>query len=130
MTSTYGSMNPEIKEKWVAALRSGEYKQGRGTLKYTDRDDNAAYCCLGVLCEVAVKEGVLSSPTTPAMYGDWYYGAEEEQSALPVVVQDWAGLTGPGRLLTSVEGAHSLIGLNDELRLSFEQIADVIEEQF
>lgn len=41
-------MNAELKAKWIAALRSGEYKQGRGKLKRND-----LYCCLGVLCEVA-----------------------------------------------------------------------------
>lgn len=34
---------------WIAALRSGDYVQGKSRLKsQTDK-----YCCLGVLCEVA-----------------------------------------------------------------------------
>lgn len=51
-------MNPEIKEKWLAALRSGEYKQTRGALFRPRRLDDvkpifpAGYCCLGVLCDV------------------------------------------------------------------------------
>lgn len=40
-------MNPELKAKWIAALRSGNYKQGRGRLKHAGR-----YCCLGVLGDV------------------------------------------------------------------------------
>ncbi len=39
-------MNPEIKAKWVAALRSGQYKQGDNWLHNKETD---AYCCLGVL---------------------------------------------------------------------------------
>jgi hypothetical protein len=39
-------MPQESKDKWVAALRSGDYKQGVGCL-YTKTDN--AYCCLGVL---------------------------------------------------------------------------------
>lgn len=35
----------DIKQKWVDALRSGEYKQGQGYLKTED----GGYCCLGVL---------------------------------------------------------------------------------
>lgn len=35
--------------RWVKALRSGKYKQGKGKLKNTD--DNS-YCCLGVLGEI------------------------------------------------------------------------------
>jgi hypothetical protein len=37
----------ELKAKWIEALRSGAYRQGRGQLKFGDR-----YCCLGVLCKV------------------------------------------------------------------------------
>lgn len=40
-------MNPELKKKWVDALRSGEYKQGKGIL-----NGERGFCCLGVLCEV------------------------------------------------------------------------------
>jgi hypothetical protein len=42
-------MEQELKDKWIAALRSGKYKQG----KYQLRDSDNCYCCLGVLCEVA-----------------------------------------------------------------------------
>lgn len=41
-------MNKQLRDAWVAALRSGQYKQGVGTLRKGD-----TYCCLGVLCEVA-----------------------------------------------------------------------------
>lgn len=36
----------EIKEKWLTALRSGEYKQTTQTL-YDPKNDS--YCCMGVL---------------------------------------------------------------------------------
>jgi hypothetical protein len=49
-----GKMDPEKKAKWVAALRSGEYKQGQFQL-CTSPDselhpggDGPVYCCLGV----------------------------------------------------------------------------------
>jgi hypothetical protein len=45
-------MNRELKEKWVAALRSGDYVQGNGALKY-GKEGAMYYCCLGVLAEVA-----------------------------------------------------------------------------
>lgn len=41
---------PKFKEKWVAALRSGKYKQGKDFLYNKDED---TYCCLGVACKVA-----------------------------------------------------------------------------
>lgn len=45
-------MDPELKQKWVDALRSGKYKQGEGLL----RDKNDHYCCLGVLADVMGME--------------------------------------------------------------------------
>lgn len=39
----------EFGEKWVEALRSGEYQQGSSCLK----DSRNNYCCLGVACVVA-----------------------------------------------------------------------------
>ena len=46
-------MDTELKKKWVAALRSGQYQQGKGYLKKDGR-----YCCLGVLCSVLGVEPV------------------------------------------------------------------------
>ena len=48
-------MIPRIKKLWVKALRSGKYKQGRNALCHAGR-----YCCLGVLCDIAVKQGAMS----------------------------------------------------------------------
>ena len=38
-----------FKKKWVKALRSGKYKQGRCRLYNPETD---SYCCLGVACRV------------------------------------------------------------------------------
>lgn len=56
-------MDKELKTKWVAALRSGEYKQGRNRLKWAGR-----YCCLGVLCEVA---GITHGSRDGSLPGDF-----------------------------------------------------------
>jgi len=37
----------EFATKWVEALRSGEYKQGKSQLK-----SKKGYCCLGVACKM------------------------------------------------------------------------------
>ena len=39
-------MKPAIKEKWLKALRSGEYKKARGVLH---NPITGGHCCLGVL---------------------------------------------------------------------------------
>jgi hypothetical protein len=46
-------MDVQWRDKWVEALRSGKYKQGRGGL----RDTRFHYCCLGVLCDVIDPNG-------------------------------------------------------------------------
>lgn len=38
----------ENRNKWLAALRSGDYEQGTGRLA-----EDGKFCCLGVACEVA-----------------------------------------------------------------------------
>lgn len=45
----YKKMDPEMKKRWVEALRSGKYKQGKGRLHDEVHD---TYCCLGVLNEI------------------------------------------------------------------------------
>ena len=42
-------MDPEIKAKYIEALRSGKYIQRRGGLSYQLRDGTMEYCALGVL---------------------------------------------------------------------------------
>jgi len=41
-------MNAQVQERWVEALKSEKYKQGK--LHLRDSDDN--FCCLGVLCDI------------------------------------------------------------------------------
>jgi hypothetical protein len=50
-------LKPEIKEIFIAALESGEYKPAEGVLRTNDKK-NPRHCCLGVLEECAVKAGV------------------------------------------------------------------------
>lgn len=40
--------DPELKVKWLEALRSDKYEQGRSHLRTADN----RFCCLGVLCDV------------------------------------------------------------------------------
>lgn len=48
-------MNAELKQKWINALRSGEYIHGKGRLKKIE-DGCTKHCCLGVLVEVIGHE--------------------------------------------------------------------------
>ena len=42
-----------LADKWLAALRSGEYQQGVEELESQNEDGSSSYCCLGVLQVVA-----------------------------------------------------------------------------
>ncbi len=45
-------MDKKLKKQWCKALRSGRYKQIRGTLVR-----NEGYCCLGVLARIMDPKG-------------------------------------------------------------------------
>lgn len=136
-------MDQEIKRQWVDALRSGEYLQGRSVLCHifpATRSglgelipERRTYCCLGVLCELAVKAGVL----TPAQISQDDSTADDDGRMVlyadystypPPVVQTWAGLTEQNpRVFTGVIGEHAgLANLNDQ-GSTFEQIAGWID---
>lgn len=121
-------MNQDIKRKWVEALRSGEYKQGKGALR--DQDDN--FCCLGVLCDLASKEGVVSVSNSyvESVYDYDGDGGESSWSELPYSVTEWAGLESENpRIDYPHAPVISLAELNDIVKATFAEIADVIEEQ-
>lgn len=122
-------MDTEVKTKWLDALRSGEYHQGAHYLRSRGgAEDN--FCCLGVLCELAVAEGVIESPLMDEEM-IYQYGPGAERSYLPKEVQAWAGLPDMhGALLSSGDEPWcSLTEMNDQ-EIPFEEIANVIEVRF
>jgi len=52
-----GTTREQLRAEWIAALRSGEFKQGEHRLESID-NGNSSYCCLGVACVVAGRHGV------------------------------------------------------------------------
>jgi hypothetical protein len=122
-------MKKEIAEKWVQALRSGDYKQGSDVLHNTS---NNTYCCLGVLCDIyqqegnkfnSVSDGSLGVETAngfenlPATFFD------DHPDVLPEVVMKWADISCSSG---SFDGSN-LAALNDDDGYTFDEIATVIE---
>lgn len=109
-------MNKEIKEKWVAALRSGKYRQGKKVLNHY----NESFCCLGVLCELAIEENITQK------YDDLgiTYGKLADIFYPPLEVCVWAGLFARN---PEING-YRLASYNDELNKNFIEIADLIEK--
>jgi hypothetical protein len=120
-------------QKWVDALRSDEFKQGKQRLRTSD----GGYCCLGVACEIYRRE---------TGQGEWTEdngfktAGHHDRFVLPNAVSDWLGLTAAQgvvdeTLVTIDAGSdepyevQTLTGLNDAANYDFNQIADVIESE-
>jgi hypothetical protein len=112
-------MNPQIKQKWVDALRSGEYQQTQNYL----RTDNG-FCCLGVLCDLYGKENNVE--WEPSTHSKNAYMFQNMATGLPLSVMEWVGVEGYNPLVNG--GPFTLAELNDK-GSTFNEIADVIEKQ-
>lgn len=87
----FDKMDPTVKAKWLEALESGNYKKGKSALR-TKLD---SYCCLGVLCQMAVEEGVTQLIDRANEYDAYGYGPSEDlysTAFLPQDVREWAGV--------------------------------------
>lgn len=126
-------IDEEIKTKWVAALRSGEYKQGRGFLRKIDSKGVDRFCCLGVLCDIYTKENS-NAPEWKAPHtylGEEDYEFDHVTSMPSRIVNKWVGLGDEDwediKIKTSTR-IGSLNVLNDT-GSPFKKIADYIEAQ-
>lgn len=129
-------MNPEIKDRWVAALRSGKYKQGRKALSKISDTGETTYCCLGVLCELAVEDGLISRAPYTSPWSNLefnLYGEDNHKSFLPIVVMEWSGVNSTMGYFSDVGAPtaeySSLVEANDD-GATFEDIANIIERWF
>ena len=110
-------INREEFKKWIEALRSGKYKQGRDRLQ----SDVNSYCCLGVACIVLIPQdklflspSVLPDGSTYAKLYGVYPGAQTHAPRwLKDINDDFKAKTGI-----------ALSDRNDNDNWSFTQIAD------
>ncbi len=106
-------MNPEIKQKWIDALRSGRYKQSRYALRSVGSNDKS-YCCLGVLCDIIDPKGWVGSN-----YQMFYYNGEIVMNYLPQTLME--------NLEIQTSNMGELVKLNDSNSYNFNEIANYIE---
>ena len=123
-------VNQEFKARWLAALRSGEYRQGTGLLRTGDD----RFCCLGVACDLLVKQGVLPDwrweVDDNGNGGSWTVQRAAESlphQAMQVMGMKTAFGLLPGREIDD-SNDYALSVLND-YGATFEQIADIIERE-
>ncbi len=106
--------------KWVPALRSGQYRQTTGILR-----EGNTFCCLGVACDISG----LGRWSAAFRY---VVGGEQRSGGLPIAVREYLQITLDSDLgIIPVlrdrnEDKVILAELNDN-GFTFNQIADVIE---
>lgn len=111
--------NKENIRRWVEALRSGNYKQGKGYLQVVD-EFSVSYCCLGVACDIS---GL----------GKWEHELDShsylgEEAVLPSHVRRWLGLDEDNPAVKTLDDDwYGLAYLNDRGGYTFNDIADAIE---
>lgn len=102
-------MNRKLKLKWIKALRSGRYKQATSSLR-----QEGAYCCLGVLANVA---GCRWLADEPILKGKAVGLRSDEGAYLSPVQFDISSRT-----------QKKLAEFNDDGK-TFDEIADYIEKR-
>ena len=126
--------NTDFIQKWVDALRSGEFQQAKGVLH--DLETNG-YCCLGVACSLAVDdpnvdveveifEGHKNAITGEIGPVEVFNG---DFTSLPYEVAELIGTDGSDVPVRDGDGIEYLSIINDNGN-SFEFIADKIEETY
>lgn len=117
-------------DKWLIALRSGEYRQTNGTLVNTTIE-GSAYCCLGVagvICNMTDsymdQYGAFSDIPRPEEV-DGYY-TQEDYDDDELRYQTMRGAI-PSELQTANTLTNKLIEMNDCDEKSFTEIADWVE---
>lgn len=102
----------DLRTRWIAALRSGKYKQGVGCL----RDSTDRMCCLGVLCDLVDPNG-------------WIDDGEEWQWRQPGASYGSAKYPPDEITALAFEGSRGELATRNDQGVSFADIADYVEAQ-
>lgn len=83
-TMMVNEMDQKLKTKWIKALRSGKFKQGKF---YFEKDNH--FCCLGVLCYTQEKTIMLNEITSNWSAVDMI--SDKDQSILTIMNDGFQG---------------------------------------
>ena len=122
-------MNKKIKARWIRALRSGKYVQGKSSLHRIG--NTSRFCCLGVLCEIAVKDGIVKfdddyDDDYKDMYRYYGTGIDRDSTLLPNKVMKWAGLKSNNGVFG--DDANDTLSNENDRGASFSDIANLIQK--
>lgn len=115
-------MDADLKQAWVDTLREGGFTQTKETL-HNGIDDG--YCCLGVLCEVAIVNdaGIETDENHETFWTTKAPSRYQSGRGINELTQAMRHVLG----LTSKQHSR-LIQLNDQLGKNFSEIADWIDK--
>ncbi len=121
-------LEKELKEKWLTALRSGEYAQGKGLLCKVDAEGNTRYCCLGVLLEVIHGKEVWTNDrkVSGTIWRGYTDGNDGHRTYARDIMPHPQTLIDLG--VSHEEKGTPLPTMNDGGKFTFPQIADWIED--
>lgn len=94
--------------KWVEALRSGKYKQGRQYLR-----KNNQYCCLGVLAEISGAVFIV-----------------DEKDLGRLELSEKCGINSSEGSFINSDGKYCTLANLNDIRCTFEEIANIIEKEY
>lgn len=116
----------------IKELEEGEHKQAKKVLARA----SGRFCCLGVACEVAIKDGVVLPKVLMKREGVFFYGDNFSGSTflLPGEVKDYYGfITDDGDPIEYFtkqgERVTTVVQMNDK-GISFKAIAKVMRDQW
>jgi hypothetical protein len=114
-------------EKWLEALESEKYTQGRSSLKTQDKDNSPKYCCLGVGCEIFDVER-----HDQLRNGDFPFGGDRTTCYAPVELKEILALYGDQGdsdfYREQPNKFRSLISYNDYEKKTFKEIAKIVRD--
>lgn len=120
----YQLKNKELVKLWVEALRSGRYQQIKGVLRQS-LANGYGHCCLGVLCEVV--KPLMSDNELVYLEESLKINAYPPKIVLKHLV-DEGKRDIPISAVGLNEKLYAVYTLNDDLGMSFNEIADLLEQ--
>lgn len=111
------------RKKFVEALRSGKYIQGKDVL----RSDDKTFSVLGVAVDIAIKEGAAPDWKWSARFN--CYICDGASFLLPQKVRKWLGFKGRYGRYTMNEDIMFTLGEDNDYGVPFEELADIIESE-
>jgi hypothetical protein len=120
------TMDKKIKKMWASALRSGDYKKGLEAL----HPKKNSFCALGVLCDLYMKDTGKGAWILDEDTGAFAFKSGNKVDGMnpPPAVLKWAGIKKiESAHLMYKDQPHSIVELNDETKMPFKKLADLIE---